>query len=91
MFRVSCCCGISLGWEHLVLSSSGILFFLLLTLSILREGGGGGEGGEYKPYDLKCLPSKSSTQKPHKSMYIYKEHQIFVYIRLKNYGIYETT
>ena len=42
MFRVSCCCGISLGWEHLVLSSSGILFFLLLTLSILREGGGGG-------------------------------------------------
>ena len=42
MFRVSCCCGISLGWEHLVLSSSGILFFLLLTISILREGGGGG-------------------------------------------------
>ena len=51
MFRVSCCCGISLGWEHLVMPSSGIPFFLLLTLSILREGWGGGKNTSHMAFN----------------------------------------
>ena len=37
------------------------------------------------------MSSKNITQKPHKTIYLYKEHKILVHIRLKNYGIYEIT